>query len=378
MRAGHSVQFQVEEGLFMEMIDEGILRYYKNIKDNFWPLTIIALFIIIFAAFLIRGSPQAEEEKKDKHSLTIGFYKQGEDEEVYFEKLKAGLEAALGNHFDVTFRHRSSLTSMCEEIRDGKLDIAGEFSPIEFVTHYKEYKFEPLVGIEYDESAYYHTYFFVLKGELVHGYVFEEKPGVDYLQIVKNMLKDNKDCAIAHLASEDSTSGFHYPRSFLIDNDIDPGRTKRLQKHRDIYEKVLRRKGDHKYIAGFLAGFRIERFKKDFEQDKYGEPLIVDKTDPIPNGVFVIAKAKKNDKNLQLDKLIRLWKSIRNVEVGHGTKITGWRTRMERDLNVVEEHWNKVRYYDLYKKYHQPVLAIVVVIMVIAISVFAYLYLKRS
>ena len=135
-----------------------------------------------------------------------------------------------------------------------------------------------------------------------------------------------------------------------------------------------------RYIAGFLADFRLDRYKKKYrEETNYYEPLIIDKSDPIPNGVFVISNAAANKNEAQMEEIVRIWKTVRPVQVGgdNGPEITSWRTGVERDLDLVEYHKDKVDYYKLYRQNYSVWLAITIAVLVIVLSVISYAYMRR-
>jgi len=351
---------------------------------------IVFLSVITVGAFMLKQSTPSIETLQDKFSLVIGLYKAEKDEKEYFSALIKALEAKeISALFNPRFKYYSDLEELCDDMLDGKVDIAGELSPIEYVKNYRAYKFKPFLGIEYDGRAFYHAVFFAPNDATLFIHHFEEKPGHDNLKLVKSLLEDLKyDAKILFLGKKSSTSGYYYPRSYFIDQKIRFAWTKAFNNHENIYKEVLKKDGKQdlknseakRYIAGFLADFRLKYYKDKYcKETNCYEPLIIDKSDPIPNGVFVISNAAANKNEAQMEEIVRIWKTVRPVQVGgdKGPKITSWRTGVERDLDLVEYHKDKVDYYKLYKQNYSVWLATTIAVLVIVLSVISYAYMRR-
>lgn len=365
------------------------------------------------------------------YELIIGFYKPNQDEKEYFKNLISELKNTLGND-NVIPKYFSNLKHMCGELKDGNIDIAGELSPIEYVKYCKKYRFEPFLGIEYNNKSFYRSILFMPKDLKIDGKIFTGKtgPGLDYIEDIGKLI-EKYDCKIAYLGDKDSTSGYYYPLSFLIDSNINIYRdAKALNEYDDIYKAVLEKSEDHKFVAGFITDFRydkklndkklkdkeegytkyetvlrksgedteIARFETDSrydnllevikaderrevdrekykdKYDKYYDPFIVDKSSPIPHGVFVISKKRKG---LKIDKLVRLWKSVKDVQLNRGLVITGWRTDVVKDLEHVKKVKNKVNYYFHFGDKRQVVLSIIIIVVVIMTSTITCFILKK-
>ncbi len=409
------------------------MNYYKNIKDNFWPLTFIVGFICLFAIFLSRGSPTGEEKEIVKMDLKIGFYKPGDiDEEDYFENLITELNKALGTYYEIEFTCYNYLEGkggMGEDIKNGKIHIAGELSPIEYNKYFKKYKFNAFLGIDYNGHSFYRSLFFVpqiefkeeqkeLEEDKVKSFIGEKTVGRDYIADVKRLLEENEK-EIVCLNDKNSTSEFYYPKCFMIDNDIGSCNVAYVSEHKFVFNKVLKKtvKDEHKFIAGFLADFRYYNyFKKQckcvwhlqvynnplsvygldilanyqyyigrvidyynlFCTEDYYKPLVIYKSDPIPNGVFVISKAKENDHKLDVKRVIRLWKGIEDVKLPTGSKITGWYTGLDKYLKVVEEIQNRVDANESVIKHPKPIYFSIITVILIIVSTFPFFILKMN
>ncbi len=409
------------------------MKYYKKIKDNLWSLVVIGIFNLIFIAILSIEVLTSDKKNKDKEAenvpeLKIGFYKPNQDEKEYFKNLISELKNTLGND-NVIPKYFSNLKHMCGELKDGNIDIAGELSPIEYVKYCKKYRFEPFLGIEYNNKSFYRSILFMPKDLKIDGKIFTGKTGprLDYIEDIGKLI-EKYDCKIAYLDDRDSTSGYYYALSFLIDNNINIYRdAKALNKYDDIYKAVLEKSEDHKFVAGFITDFRYDKLKDKEEgytkyetvlrksgedteiarfetgsrynnllevikaderkegdrekykdkYDKYYDPFIVDKSSPIPNGVFVISNISKKRKGLEIDKLVRLWKSVSPVQLKGGPKITGWRTDMAKDLEHVKKVKNKVNYYFHFGDKREAVLSIIIIVVVIMASTITCFILKK-
>ncbi len=305
------------------------------------------------------------------------------------------LREALGECYEVEFKyynHIEGRDQLGEALKSGDVHIAGELSPIEFNKFYKGYKFNALLGIEYNRSAFYRSLLFVPQGEF-RGRTFNAKGetecygdkelGRDYIKDIKQLINEHGK-EIVHLEDENSTSGYYYPKSFMIDNRIEISNVETVSENELVFKKVLKKpEGDnqHKYIAGFLADFRYEYYfckKGLWTDEEYYKPLVIDKSDPIPNGVFVISKVKNNDNELDVDKIIRLWKGIQDVKLPTGSTITGWYTGLDKYLKVVEEIQNKVDADKYFTKYSKPIYALLIIVIVIIVSTISFFVLKTG
>ncbi len=315
---------------------------FYNVRQNALPLLLIIVVAGIVGGFQLRGVlTEPDSGDAEAVTLTIRLYKGGKSANEQFGKLKVALEKAFNkeeNGFILDIKFEPNLQALCRDLDEGDVDIGGELSPIEYVNTYRSHKFSPLLGIEFNGSAYYYSVLFVRNDREFDGTTFGKGLGEDNLRRIMELvgpLKDDRDGdddgmkrVVAYSADQSSTSGYWYPKSYLLRHDVHSEHLKELAKHRDIYEKVIC-KGD--YVAGFLAEFRLDIYKSEQEQCegypkplnlKKFEPLIVDKSAPIPNGVFVISKAAKQrfsrgpKGNTALDRLVRVWKTVKDVKIG--------------------------------------------------------------
>jgi hypothetical protein len=100
-------------------------------------------------------------------------------------------------------------------------------------------------------------------------------------------------------------------------------------------------------------------------------PLIIDRSDPIPNGVFVMStEFKKRISPENLRALRQRWKSVRNhpVDPAGKTKITGWRERVERDLDLVEYHRDYVEYTKALENDRETLVTVTIVVFIIVLG----------
>lgn len=357
---------------------------------------IILLSVVIFVVFTLKQNAQSEDSTKSDFILTIGLYKANErNVNLYFSSISKELKEVLDKYFkDVRFKHFTDIDSLCKEINNGSVHIAGEFSPIEYIERWKSYRFKPLVGIEYNDKPFYHSVLFVPLKACRIGHTFEKKVGRDHLADLKRLLS-KEDCKIVHLKKTDSTSGYYYPRSYLIDQDIVRENTTTLDEYESIFQTVLKKDPENKNIAGFMADFRLNTLTEKYFSEKedapknaeYDKPLIIDKSDPIPNGVFVISNALAGNPNFNLKLLTRRWKSVRPVSVlkydndekknKKVAEISGWRTGVDRDLALVAQHKNKVFYYDIVREKYPVYLAITIAVLVIFLCLFSWVVIRR-
>lgn len=362
-------------------MDKTILN---NITRNKQSLLIICISVIVFFAFSIKesGSPN---NIKTSHTLKLGLYIDDgnkKSKEYYSHLIKTlqstNIENSLGQ---LEIKHYKNIDAVCSAFKNGEIEIAGELSPIEYVFKSSECGFRPFLGLEYNNKTYYRSIFFSADGVNRFEEIFKNEAGYDNLKKIQDLLDEDKsrvgrEAALA-LHKSFSTSGYYYPRSYLIDKNINPDRRHEISSHEDIYRNVLEKTENNQFLGGFLADFRYDKYKKKYKDDAaYSTPFIIDKSDPIPNGVFVISKKLMANKNVDLVKIKRIWKTMRDIDLVDGPKITGWRDGVKRDLALVEKHKNKVDYYFLYKKNHQIYTAIFIAIIVVALCCFTGLYLK--
>ncbi len=366
-------------------MEHGIIA---NINKNRQSLFIICLAAVVFFAFSLKGSG-AKIEDTPPSTIKIGLYKEGSGKtpEEYYAKFVAAIqsksiERQIGK-VEVDFY--GNLDAICDDLKQGQINIAGEISPIEYVKNYSKCAFKPFLGIEYSNKSYYQSVFFAANDVERFGENFRDEIGHDNLHKIKSLLKDRLNRSVLAVQSTDSTSGYYYPRSYMIDEGIDHNRTHKFKGHGDIFLNVLRKKEDNRFVGGFLADWRYAIYKNDIAEKKgiyddkfeYAMPFIIDKSDPIPNGVFVISKTLTDKASAsEIHKIKRIWKTIRDIKLDGGPTITGWRHGVEKDLDLVEYHKNKVDYYYLYKSKHQVYLAIFIAILVLVMCAVFALYLK--
>lgn len=430
----------------------GSTRLLPNLVANAWPLVIILSFVFILMAFLDQGETVTGDPfGGDQWELRVGFYKRGLDEREYFEdaggeaskeqlvfKLRKALKANNGRLNDLYY---GDFGDLLERLESGAIDVAGELSPIEYVDNYRRYNFSPLVGIEYNDKAFYHSILFV-RG----GVDFCEQVGRDNVRLIVDSTT-SRERQILYSDDEGSASGYYYPLSYLLEHDISESRAKRLPLDADIFLKVLElgkpsepneKNGQNngtatqpterrecaadrnrsRFVAGFLADFRLDKYEKQVEcrqewnkwrvehkgssdlQTEWKEDpkskdckkpweiddsfsnctkaLRVDKSDPIPNGVFVVSNVfRKKFGKERLAALIGVWKTVRPVGKP-GSKITGWRSGVERDLKLVELHMRKVDQARLLRHGYQKYVAISIVVLIVLVSAVTLLVMGRG
>ncbi len=362
---------------------------HQNIKANLRPFLIILLSIFIFISFTLRNAENLTKSIEPKlEPLVVGLYKSGEDEEEYFKDFKPQLEKVLNEYpnrkWKVEVKSFSSLDMLCEAIKDGKVHIAGEFTPIEYVVRREKCKFQPFLGIEYNGQAYYHSVLFVPRKDENFPSGFSQEEGIDNQGTIFSMLNARREARLALLEQKDSTSGYYYPHAYLIREGLPFHEAKGFQTSEKIYKTVLKNGKKNRFIGGFLADFRLKNYERKVVNEKdengkpqYAKPLIIAKSDPIPNGVFVMSREKINQENsADIKRLIRIWKTLK-PKVGSGIEITGWREGLERDLELVEYHKDQVDYHELLQGRYEFFLVVFIAIWVLIISFVSYRFLSR-
>ncbi len=370
----------------------------SNVRMNAWPLLIISAFAFVFTSFLTQGqrAPGAPEERP-RATIRLGLCKPGSTP-TYFKTLESELTKALtrGNKYEVKVSYAGDMDELCKQLRSDEVDVAGEFTPIEYVNRYRTSRFSPLVSIEYENTAYYRSILFVPHRATVGAYTFVDEPGVDNLATIRDMISECNALVVHREKASASASGYYYPRSHLLDHDIEFKHTQSLNSDDQIFLDVLTKK-DNNLVAGWLADFRFKARKERIDEERQkrrdgeegeqpefadcADPFVVDKSDPIPHGVFVVSDSFRNNPAVDLPELIGIWKTVRGVRVGEGGKgpeITGWRTGVEGDLERVEFHKNKVYYAEKLASGREWLLAVVVVILILLISGVTLFVTKRS
>ena len=358
----------------------GAEQIVKNLRLNLQSLGIILVFMVGYVAFATKSDLSSNPAQKQR-PITVGLFKDiDEDVLGYFWELTNKLRPVLESECEsVDFVPFNELDQLCDRLKKGEIDIAGELTPIQYVENYAENGFKPFLGIEYDGSPYYHSVLFAPNDvDDRFNITLKDMPGRDNLETIINLIRKH-NCTIA-LKERPSTSGYYYPISYLLDKGIDlsdiKDKRKELKDHKRIYREVLIKNPKNAFIAGFLANYRFRRYKEDpnsvfLDGEDYYEPFIIDKSDPIPNGVFVISKRAIEE--LDEDKLIRIWKTVQNIP---NPSITGWRSNVERDLKLVEQHRNRVYYAERFSQKYPLLLATFIATMVVLMSGSIYIYFK--
>jgi hypothetical protein len=136
-----------------------------------------------------------------------------------------------------------------------------------------------------------------------------------------------------------------------------------------------------------MADYRLENYTRIKETNerlvKCGDPIVVDRSDPIPHGVFVISDHfRKKLTEDQYQELLGKWKTVTEADVmlssGAGPRISGWREGVESDLAIVEQHVSKVRYHQIWSQSHTRILASIIVACIIVLSAVALFVLHRA
>lgn len=361
----------------------------NNINKNRQSLLIIFLSAFVFFAFSAKGSFEKASIDTPPAIITVGLHLSGSEKlpEEYYKELDIALKSKnIGDKIGVIkVVYLGNLDAVCDALKSGDIDIAGEISPIEYVRNYSNYEFKPFLGIEYNNKTHYQSVFFSVNDDRFNN-KFKDDLGYDNLEIIKSLLKNKRTNAVLAVQSGDSTSGYYYPRSYMIDENINHRRTHKFKAHKDIFNHVLRISENNRFVGGFIADWRYKNYEKEItekrgiynSQYKYSTPFILDKSDPIPNGVFVMSKKfYKSTSGEEMERIRRVWKTIRKIQLKGGPLITGWRSGVEKDLGQVEYHKNKVDYYYLYKNNHTVYMAIFVAIVVIVMCAFSALYIRN-
>ncbi len=342
----------------------------RNIKDNRMPLLAIAMFSLVFA---VKGPGQDSTPDSSGRSeggdIIIGLYKEGKDSKEYFSGLRAKVEEAAsvpGCEFRFVFDYYNSQNKFCKALEDGEIHIGGELKPIQYVRNYEDHGFSAFIGIEYNGEPYYRSVLFAADTETDCDCGIRDKPGVDNVAIIGSILDAadsvGADRGIAlRVKQSESTSGYYYPRSYMIDHGLKASGVKELSSEALIYEKALKRPstnssavsragddchGEGAYVAGFMAEYLYKAYRKDsvrFPDSAYYRPFVIDMSDPIPNGVFAMSGDFAKSDDDRVERLRRFWKTLRPIE---NSQITGWRSGVERDLELVQAHYRNVTYFD--------------------------------
>lgn len=385
-----------------------------HIRRDMWRWLILCIFFVGFVFISetnlneVLGRVKASKPTKVK----IGLYRRAKGAFEYFGELKEGLiEGFAESDFDLEFTQYTTVEELTEALRRDDLMIAGELSAIEYVDLIDKGGFSPFLSLEYDEQTFYRSYMFVPEGapvivpkdSPVESAEMIPIPGEEYLTLVLWALKDG-GYWIAHPDGDMSASGYVYPLAFLYKLDISDGPIQPLADYKEVYEKVLTF-NNNKMIAGIMADYqlkylqetkeRIERcwsdenkkwpLKKRLDrlvetEDKmfyarFGDcapPLVIERLDPIPHGLFVISNKASQTLTPELKKkLQRVWKTIDDVTVG-GSAITGWRIPIDHDYWLVKSHWDYVR--AVKSNAARGQIVIVLVVCVLALVLFAIWY----
>ncbi len=359
--------------------------FVKNIVANSRQLTIIGVFVGVFFYFVVGRTSEQEEISEESRRLRIGLCKRDQSAGPYFEELEERLTVAFEiAGYELLFEYKG-VGFVLSGLKSGYYDIGGELSPMEYVAHYKDHDFSPLVGIEYDGRAYYHSLLFIpLDAPVDSSIKYSSTPGIDNIDFLTKLVRE-KGKMIAHSNAPFSASGFYYPQAYMLQLGLDRRSALSLDTD-DIYREVLMGLGND-IVAGFLPDFRYEaiRSRRDSNEadfEGYAEAYVIDKSDPIPHGVFVLSDEAR--KGLDKTEIIRIWKTVRDVRVGgpdSDTEISSWRSgpgSLERDLAIVELHKRRVDYDEIYRAGPAKVMAIIVVVCVILLSSGTLIVLRRT
>jgi ABC-type phosphate/phosphonate transport system substrate-binding protein len=317
--------------------------------------------------------------------VRVALYKQGGLGDTYFQHLRSALELAFDQgSFRLKFAQSAPEEQLYQQLRDGDVDVVGELTPAQYVLNHRRSKFRPLLGIEYNNTAFYRSVLVVPNEAPLGNNFFRKAPGCDNLQTIRLLIQG--DAKILYLCSDKSTSGYYYPISYMLDHGISLEATRCYDEDYAIYEDVLAKK-DNNLIAGWLADYRLDSYTRIKDVDerlkKCGDPIVVDRSDPIPHGVFVISdQFRKKLTQDQYQDLLGRWKTVTDAHVvlssGEGPRISGWREGVESDLAIVEQHVTKVRYHQIWSQSHTRVLASLIVTCIILLSAVALFVLHRA
>ncbi len=109
----------------------------------------------------------------------------------------------------------------------------------------------------------------------------------------------------------------------------------------------------------------------------YHLPLLLDKSPPIPNGVFVISK-RASEKSFNLPTIKTIWKTLNDVPVltwsdskqkfSGDSIITGWRDEVIGDLMLVEQQKRTVDNHQAITNNYRAMLVILLVLAILILS----------
>jgi ABC-type phosphate/phosphonate transport system substrate-binding protein len=357
---------------------------YQNIKANRAPLLMIVAAAVVLGVFGIRGWAESEDAMACGGSITIALFKEGRTNSYYAE-FQDSLEQALErNGWQVRFALDLSRQQVMDSLQSGEIHIAGEFSPLNYIENYERYEFQPFLALEYNRQSYYHSILFAPDrvNRPPRGHFLVDEIGSDNLGTILSALSPDGEGYIAIARDSGSTSGHLYPKSFLISNGVGTDRVKAEFDHNGIWQAVLDTTlRNNTFVGGFIADFRFRQItsKSTFDSTKYATPFELDKSDPIPQGLFVISNKAASNTDLHIQCLTRVWKTVRNIAFDCDTNsmLTGWRTGVERDLNLVQDHFDKVKYYKQYTSHDLMYLSVGIALLMIMVSVLSYAYLSK-
>ena len=362
------------------------MSVFSNLRTNSWPIVTILLFSTVTISLIYKDWIFADNSvSNEPNKITIGFFK--EKKTAYFDGLKSRLQKSLQNeNFKVTIDESSNdINQLCDKLKAGDIDIAGEFSPLDFVLKHDECQIEPLIGIEYDNSPYYRSLLVVRKGP-PETCSLEFKSGYSNIleKIKQNIDKNTRNCVIAYSGDKTSTSGYYYPQSYFIEHGILSKSILPLGSDAESYKAVMDTReegnGTKEIVASFVADYIYKSNSKKYTEGE--EPtIIVDATDPIPNGIFAIRKELGDDPKFRKEVLLSVWKSVRGVEVGiKKSKITGWRSGISlvKDIDLVKHHKYRVDFKEELGKNHSKIVSIVIIVIVIILIMSSYVFIGRS
>jgi ABC-type phosphate/phosphonate transport system substrate-binding protein len=387
-------------------------RLLDNLRANAWQLVTIGAFAAVLFAFLVSDLARTEPDDGDpceaiagEHVvLKIGLWKKSQPAREFFRPLVDRLKDALGGVYTVETEDLAGTGDLCAKLSRGEIHVAGELSPVEYLKVKSSCRVEPFLGIEYNGSPYYHSILFVARDREFKLTKFKDALGVNYLQAISDIVERYPTMKIARLHEDSgSASGYWYPRSFLIHNQMKT-QGYPLFEEEEIIKRVLGRDTNNEYIAGFVADYILNAMtpadcksqeevdantpagcKPEKEADperrldpkEFHCPVQVDKSDPILNGLFVMTKDKRTQAVLKVPCLRGLWKTLRPIKLKPGSEITDWRAGVEHDLRLVERHYEKVKYSHIDEDERARTLAVVLAGMVILMSALATVYLRR-
>lgn len=358
------------------------MKITENLKVNKWPLVTLLFFLFISIAAIFRDEIKSlEEEKTFNQPIRIGLFKQNDDQP--FKELREKILESIPNkvNIQVTIDYFSKFDTACDLMKEEQLDILGEVTPNVYVDRSVECNFEPFVGIEYQDDPYYRSILFSsLENDDMCGVNFTSKSGENNLGNALEKLEatSNNKCKVAYVDDEKSTSRYYYPVSYLMDKSIPTEAMQPLSNDREVFDSIVNNglNGNPKmYVAGFLPDYKYNKYSNENDGFYKQKVIILDTTDPIPNGLFVVRKGvfTKINKDVK-NKIIDVWKGIRNIGK-EGSKVTGWRTGQSllRDLELVKHHKlkvdNKNKLKGSYKKIASVVFVIIITILLLSTTV---------